>query len=171
DLAMSRHLPTVHQTREFVEAGGLMAYGPSIFSLGERAAWYTDRILKGTRPADLPVEQPAKFKLVVNLKIAKVLGLTLPATVLATADEVIDEVWPLPTAIAAPAQGYKRLPRGDWAGATRDHAEWRSRDFEPPLLHQHGAIFFTTCDAPPPLKLSSNRRLSLTRGGRAVSHR
>ena len=90
DLAMSRHLPTVHQTREFVEAGGLMAYGPSIFALGERAAWYADRILKGTRPADLPVEQPAKFELVVNLKIAKVLGLTIPATVLATADEVIE---------------------------------------------------------------------------------
>ena len=87
---MSRHLPTVHQTREFVEAGGLMAYGPNIFALGERAAWYADRILKGTRPADLPVEQPAKFELVINLKTAKAFGLTMPATVLATANEVIE---------------------------------------------------------------------------------
>ena len=90
ELAMSRHLPTVHQLREFVEAGGLMAYGPSVFALGERAAWYADRILKGTRPADLPVEQPVKFELVVNLKTAKALGLTVPATVLARADEVIE---------------------------------------------------------------------------------
>jgi putative ABC transport system substrate-binding protein len=90
NLSMSRHLPTVHQLREFVEAGGLMAYGPSVFALGERAAWYADRILKGARPADLPVEQPAKFELVVNLKTAKLLGLTIPATVLATADEVIE---------------------------------------------------------------------------------
>jgi putative ABC transport system substrate-binding protein len=90
ELAMNRRLPTVHQLREFVQAGGLIAYGPSVFALGERAAWYADRILKGTRPADLPVEQPAKFELVLNLKTAKVLGLTMPATLLARADEVIE---------------------------------------------------------------------------------
>ena len=90
NLAMSRHLPTAHESREFVEAGGLMAYGPNGFALGERAAWYADRILKGTRPADLPVEQPAKFELVINLKTAKAFGLTMPATVLATANEVIE---------------------------------------------------------------------------------
>ena len=90
ELAMSRHLPTVHQVREFVEAGGLMAYGPSVFALGERAAYYADRILKGTRPADLPVEQPAKFELVVNLKTAKALGVTVPQLLLASADEVIE---------------------------------------------------------------------------------
>ena len=90
DLANSRRLPTVHPTREFVEAGGLLAYGPSLFALGERAAWYVDRILKGTKPADLPVEQPTKFELVINLKTARALGLTVPATLLATADEVIE---------------------------------------------------------------------------------
>lgn len=90
ELAMSHRLPTVHQVREFVEVGGLMAYGPSVFALGERAAWYADRILKGGRPADLPVEQPAKFELVVNIKTAEALGLKIPATVLARADEVIN---------------------------------------------------------------------------------
>ncbi len=90
DLAISHRLPTVHPTRQFVEAGGLLAYGPSIFALGERAAWYIDRILKGTKPADLPVEQPTKFELILNLKTAKTLGLDVSPSLLATADEVID---------------------------------------------------------------------------------
>src|ERR1700722_9389132 len=90
DLAISYRLPTVHPTREFVEAGGLLAYGPNLFALGERAAWYVDRILKGTKPADLPVEQPTKFELVINVKTAKALGLTVPEKLLATADEVIE---------------------------------------------------------------------------------
>ena len=77
DLAISYRLPTVHPTREFVEAGGLLAYGPSLFALGERAGWYVDRILKGTKPGDLPVEPPTKFE-VINLKTAKALGLTVP---------------------------------------------------------------------------------------------
>jgi putative tryptophan/tyrosine transport system substrate-binding protein len=67
-----------------------MTYGPDIFALGQRAAWYVDRILKGTNPADLPVEQPSKFELIVNRKTAKVLGLTVPPTLLAIADEVIE---------------------------------------------------------------------------------
>jgi putative ABC transport system substrate-binding protein len=90
DLAIGHRLATVHPTREFVEAGGLLAYGPSIFALGERAAWYTDRILKGIKPADLPVEQPTKFELIVNLKTAKALGLDVPPSLLATADELIE---------------------------------------------------------------------------------
>jgi len=90
DLAINLHLPTVHQLREFIELGGLLAYGPSVYALGERAAWYVDRILKGTRPAELPVEQPTKFELVVNLKTAKALGLTIPGTMIARADELIE---------------------------------------------------------------------------------
>jgi putative tryptophan/tyrosine transport system substrate-binding protein len=90
DLAISHRLPTVHPTREFVEAGGFLAYGPSIFALGERAAWYVDRILRGARPTDLPVEQPTKFELILNLKTAKALGLDVPPSLLATADELIE---------------------------------------------------------------------------------
>jgi putative ABC transport system substrate-binding protein len=90
DLAISYHLPTVHPTRTFVEVGGLMAYGPSRFALGRRAAWYVDRILKGTNPADLPIEQPTKFELVINLKTARALGLTIPQTLLVAADDLIE---------------------------------------------------------------------------------
>jgi putative tryptophan/tyrosine transport system substrate-binding protein len=90
DLAISYRLPTVHPTREFVEAGGLLGYGPSLFALGERGAWYVDRILKGTKPADLPVEQPTRFELILNLKTAKALSLAVPDRLLALADEVIE---------------------------------------------------------------------------------
>ena len=89
ELATKGHLPTVHELREHVEAGGLMSYGPSLPDLFRRAAGYVDRILKGAKPADLPVERPSKFELVVNLKTAKALGLTIPPAVLARADEVI----------------------------------------------------------------------------------
>ena len=90
DLAIRHQLPTMQETRSFVEAGGLMAYGPNRSALGERAAWYVDRILKGTNPADLPIEQPTKFELAINLKTAKALGLTVPPSLLTRADEVIE---------------------------------------------------------------------------------
>jgi putative ABC transport system substrate-binding protein len=89
ELAVMSHLPTMHITRAYVEAGGLMSYGPNSLDLSRRAAYYVDRILKGTKPADLPVEQPSKFELVINLKTAKALGITVPPSLLLLADEVI----------------------------------------------------------------------------------
>jgi ABC-type uncharacterized transport system substrate-binding protein len=89
-LALGLRLPTMHNVREFVEAGGLMSYGSNWPSQFRRAADFVDKILRGAKPADLPVEQPTKFDLVVNLTTAKALGIDLPATVLARADEVIE---------------------------------------------------------------------------------
>jgi putative tryptophan/tyrosine transport system substrate-binding protein len=89
ELALKQHLPGMYPTRQFAEEGGLMAYGPLIGDLYRRAATYVDKILKGAKPADLPVEQPMKFEFVINLKTAKQIGLTIPPNVLARADKVI----------------------------------------------------------------------------------
>ncbi len=88
--ALAARLPTMLSTREAVKAGGLMTYGPNFPELFRRAGDYVDKILHGAKPADLPVEQPTKFDLVINLTTAKALGLTVPQTLLATADEVIE---------------------------------------------------------------------------------
>jgi putative tryptophan/tyrosine transport system substrate-binding protein len=89
-LALRYRLPAIFQNREFVDAGGLLSYAPSSASNYRRAAMYVDKILKGAKPADLPVEQPTKFELVINLKTAKVLGLTIPQSLLLRADQVIE---------------------------------------------------------------------------------
>jgi putative tryptophan/tyrosine transport system substrate-binding protein len=89
DLAVKSRLPAIYIQTEFVEAGGLMSYATSITDLNRRAATYVDKILKGAKPADLPVEQPKKFELIINLKAAKQIGLTIPPNMLARADKVI----------------------------------------------------------------------------------
>jgi putative ABC transport system substrate-binding protein len=90
EFALTRRLPSVFGWKEYAEAGGLMSYGPDLEESWRRIAAFVDKILKGARPADLPVEQPARFELIVNLKTARTLGLTLPRPILAAADEVIE---------------------------------------------------------------------------------
>ena len=89
-MALVARLPTIYNSREYVEEGGLVSYGPNFVDLFRRAADFVDKILRGAKPGDIPVEQPTKFELVINLTTAKALGLTVPPTLLARADEVIE---------------------------------------------------------------------------------
>ena len=90
DFAAQQHLPAIYDAREFVQSGGLISYGPNLLAMQPRVAEYVDKIFKGAKPGDLPVEQPTKFELVINLKAAKALGLAVPPALLARADEVIE---------------------------------------------------------------------------------
>ena len=90
DFAATHNLPAVYEARQFVDVGGLMSYGPSLAASQRRVAIFIDKILKGTKPADLPIEQPTKFELVINMKTAKALGLTIPQSLLLRADQVIE---------------------------------------------------------------------------------
>jgi ABC-type uncharacterized transport system substrate-binding protein len=89
-LANGHRLPTMYGLRDYAQAGGLITYGPNLAHMYRRAAAYVDKILKGAKPADLAVEQPARFELVINLKTAKATGIDIPATVLARANELIE---------------------------------------------------------------------------------
>src|SRR5258706_12774273 len=90
EFAAEQRLPAIYETRDFVDVGGLMSYGPNSLELFRRAATYVDKILRGAKPGDLPIEQPTKFELVINLKAAKAIGINSPNSILLRADKVIE---------------------------------------------------------------------------------
>ena len=90
DFAVQQRLPAIYESSDFVEVGGLMSYGPSIADLFRRAATYVDKILRGVKPGDIPIEQPAKFELILNMKTARALGIKFPESILLRADRVIE---------------------------------------------------------------------------------
>jgi putative ABC transport system substrate-binding protein len=90
DFAAQRRLPAIYEAREFVESGGLICYGPNPIAMERRAAEYVDKIFKGAKPADLPVEQPTKFEMLINIKTANALGLSIPQSVMLRADQMIE---------------------------------------------------------------------------------
>ena len=90
DFAAERRLPAIYEAGEFVETGGLISYGPNLLIIEQRAAEYVDKIFKGTKPADLPVEQPSKFEMLINMKTANALGLSIPPSIMLRADRVVE---------------------------------------------------------------------------------
>ena len=112
NFAQKNRRPPMYGLKEYAEAGGLMSHGPSLAVLYHRAATYVDKILKGTRPGDLPVERPTKFELVINLRTAKAIGLTIPSSLLQRADQLVQESSrPLREATAAREGRQARRPR------------------------------------------------------------
>jgi putative ABC transport system substrate-binding protein len=126
DLAAHSRLPAIWGLREHAEAGGLMAYSANLVDLTRRAAIYVDKILRGAKPADLPVEQPTKFDLVINMRTANALGLTIPPSLLARADQVIDSGPPPLPADVAGRRPRRTVCRRGWAGRQRA-PDWCSR--------------------------------------------
>ena len=90
DFAAQRHLPAIYDAREFVQSGGLISYGPSLLAMQQRLAEYVDKIFKGAKPADLPVEQPSKFEMLINMKTATALSLSIPQSIMLRADRLIE---------------------------------------------------------------------------------
>ncbi len=111
ELALAHRLPTIHAFSESAVAGGLFAYAPSMTDIARRGAAYVDKILRGTKAGDIPVEQPTKFELIVNLKTAKALGLTIPSSLLVRADRSLSNRRPLNSTLQRPA-GSRCSPRG-----------------------------------------------------------